>query len=183
LTKVTNKKELTQEKFADFLTWLNPDFNLAGEEYERLRFRLITFFSQRNCRFPDELADETINRIALKLSEITIENKMAYAFGIAKNVLLESYRKEKEFVNVEEVQLVAKEEEIKFEDKCLDKCLSELSGENRTLIINYFSENKSAKITLREKLSENLGITQANLRMRILRIKQTLKNCLVKCSA
>lgn len=183
MTKVTNKKELTQEKFADFLTWLNPDFDLAGEEYERLRFRLITFFAGRNCRFPDELADETINRIALKLSEITIENKMAYAFGIAKNVLLESYRKEKDFVNIDEVQIVANKEETKFEDKCLDKCLSELPNENRTLIINYFSENKSAKITLREKISENLGITQTNLRMKVVRIKQTLKKCLVKCSA
>src|SRR6185436_20366300 len=72
------KKEITSEAFASFLEWLSPDRDRAGEEYERLRFRLTTFFAQRHCRFPDELADETINRVILKSSEQQIENKLAY---------------------------------------------------------------------------------------------------------
>jgi DNA-directed RNA polymerase specialized sigma24 family protein len=182
LTKVKEKKELTKENFANFLAWLNPDSDLAGEEYERLRFRLTTFFSQRNCKFPEELADETINRVAIKISESTIENKMAFCYGVAKNVFLESLRKEKDFVNIDDVQIVEKKEEIDITSDCLDKCLGELSAENRTLILDYFSENKSAKITLRERLSENLGITQTNLRMKIVRIKKMLKSCLLECS-
>lgn len=84
------KKEVTTEKFTNFLAWLSPDGDSsAGEAYERLRFRLCTFFSQRHCRFSDELADETINRVILKISEENIENKLAYCYGVAKNVYRE----------------------------------------------------------------------------------------------
>ncbi len=182
MTKVEDKKELTQEKFAKFLNWLNPDLLIAGEEYERLRFRLTTFFSHRNCRFADELADETINRVTLKIHETIIENKLAFCYGVAKNVFLESLRKEKDFLNIDDVQIAEKKEESSFDSDCLDKCLGELSNENRTLILDYFSENKSAKISLRERLSESLGITQTNLRMKIVRIKKILKVCLMECS-
>jgi DNA-directed RNA polymerase specialized sigma24 family protein len=183
LPEVKATKEVTREKFDAFLRWLSVDENAAGEEYERLRFRLTTFFATRNCRFPEDLADETINRVIIKTVEIAVENKLAFCYGVAKNVFLESLRKEKNHVNIDDIEIAAKPVEPKFADKCLDKCLSELSLENRTLIIDYFSESKSAKITLREKISDKLGITQTNLRMKVVRIKQKLKKCLVECSA
>jgi len=52
-----------------------------------LRFRLCTFFSQRHCSFADELADETINRVILKVSEEKIESKIAFCYGVAKKYL------------------------------------------------------------------------------------------------
>src|ERR1044072_6221758 len=88
------KRELDAEAFASFLEWRTPDREAAGAAYESLRFRLCTFFSRRQCRFPDELADETINRIILKSRQQDIENKMAYCYGIARNVYLESTRRE-----------------------------------------------------------------------------------------
>lgn len=174
--------QITAEKFAKFLAWLSPDVDEAGEEYERLRFRLITFFAHRNCRFPEELADETLNRVTLKIGEEIIENKMAFCYGVAKNVFLESLRKEKEFLNIDDVQVAVKEKEDDFSNQCLDKCLQELTAENRTLILEYFSENKSAKISLREKISETLELSKTALRMKIVRIKQKLKSCLIECS-
>src|ERR1051326_334708 len=100
-------KELTQEKFVGFLEWLSPGGEGAGEEYERLRFRLCTFFSQRRCRFPDELADETINRVMLKAAEENIEHRLAYCYGVAKNVYRESLRKERHHLSIDEVTLAA----------------------------------------------------------------------------
>ncbi|MBX7170006.1 MAG: hypothetical protein K1X72_03540 [Pyrinomonadaceae bacterium] len=183
MPKDTAKKELTAERFAKFLAWLSPNADKAGEEYERLRFRLITFFAGRNCRFPEELADETINRVCLKIGDASIENKLAFCYGVAKNVFLESLRKEKDFLNVEELQIAVAEKVPDITNDCLESCLGELSIENRTLILDYFSENKSAKITLREKLSETLSLSKTALRMRVLRIKQTLRICLEKCAA
>ena len=87
-------KEITPEKFAGFLAWLAPDAETAGAEYERLQFRLINYFVNRNCRFADELAEETINRVILKIGLEKIENKMAFVYGFAKNIHLESLRKE-----------------------------------------------------------------------------------------
>ena len=176
-------KEITAEKFADFLAWLSPNADEAGEAYERLRFRLITFFAGRNCRFAEELADETINRVCLKIGDAIIENKFGFCYGVAKNVFLESLRKEKEFLNIDDVQIATKEKEEDFSSQCLDKCLQELNAENRTLILDYFSENKSAKITLREKISETLDMSKTALRMKIMRIKNKLRECLTQCSA
>jgi DNA-directed RNA polymerase specialized sigma24 family protein len=176
------KKEVTQENFANFLAWLSPDGESAGDEYERLRFRLCTFFSQRRCNFSDELADETINRVILKINEEKIENKLAYCYGVARNVYRESLRKERNHLDIDEVTLAAKSPpEQSFSGECLDKCLGELSPENRNLILDYFSEVKLAKIELHRRISEGLEMTQTALRMRVMRIKSKLKICVQEC--
>lgn len=176
------KKEVTPENFANFLAWLSPEDESAGEAYERLRFRLCTFFSQRRCSFSDELADETINRVILKINEETIENKLAYCYGVARNVYRESLRKERNHLDIEEVQIAAMAPfEQSFSGECLDKCLGELSAENRGLILDYFSEVKLAKIELHRRISEGLEMTQTALRMRVMRIKQKLKICVQEC--
>jgi DNA-directed RNA polymerase specialized sigma24 family protein len=178
------KKEVTREKFADFLEWLNPDPDLAGEEYERLRFRLCTFFSQRGSNRADELADETINRVILKASEEQIENKIGYFYGVAKNVFRESLRKERTHVDIDDVTIAAKApEEQSFSGECLDKCLAKLPAESRDLLLDYFSEAKQAKIDLHRRISAKLDMTQTALRMRVMRTKQKLKICVQDCMA
>ena len=183
MAKDQEAKEITAEKFANFLAWLNPKTDEAGADYERLRFRLITYFAGRNCRFPEDLADETINRVTLKINQVTIENKLGFCYGVAKNVLLESLRKEKDHLNIDEIQVAVKENQPQFSDHCLERCLQELSNENRKLILDYFSENKSAKITMRERVAETLEMSKGALRMKVMRIKQSLKKCLTECSA
>jgi DNA-directed RNA polymerase specialized sigma24 family protein len=179
-TKV--KQEVTREKFASFLDWLNPDRDLAGEEYERLRFRLCTFFSHRGCSFADELADETINRVILKISEERIENKSAYFYGVAKNVFRESLRKDRPHVDIDEVTIAAKPPvEQSLSEDCLDQCLNKLSSESRNLLLDYFSEAKLAKIQLHRRISESLATTQTALRMKVMRSKQKLKVCVQEC--
>ena len=176
------KKEVTREKFASFLEWLSPDNDSAGEEYERLRFRLCTFFSQRHCTFADELADETINRVILKSSEEKIENKLAYCYGVARNVYRESLRRERPHLDIEDVTIAAKApEEQTFSGECLDQCLEKLPPESRTLLLDYFSEAKLEKIQLHRRISEGLKTTQTALRMRVWRTKEKLKICVQEC--
>jgi len=183
LSNASLKKEVTQEKFARFLEWLSPNFERAGEEYERLRFRLCTFFSLRHCCFADELADETINRVILKSSEGKIENKAAYCFGVAKNVYRESLRKERIHLDIDEVTTLAAKppEEPSFSSECLDKCLDKLSPESKDLLLDYFSEAKLKKIELHRGISESLRMTQTALRMRVMRSKHKLKICIQEC--
>ena len=176
------KKEVTRESFEGFLDWLSPDRERAAEEYERLRFCLCRFFSQRQCRFADELADETINRVILKSSEEKIENKIGYCYGVARNVYRESLRKERSQVDIDEVTVAAKApEEPSFSRECLDKCLEKLSPDSRNLLLDYFSEAKLAKIELHRRISEGLKMTQTALRMRVMRTKQKLKICVQEC--
>lgn len=175
-------KAVTQERFASFLEWLSPGGEGAGEEYERLRFRLCTFFAQRRCRFPDELADETINRLVQKVAEEKIENRLAYCYGVARNVYRESLRKERQHVNVDEVTVAAQPPaERGVSEECLDKCLAELPAESQKMILDYFSEVRMAKVELRRRISEGFEMTQTALRMRVMRTKQKLKLCVQEC--
>ncbi len=174
--------EVTQEMFAGFLNWLCPGGEGAGEEYERLRFRLYTFFSRRRCRFPEELVDDTINRVMMKVAGENVENKLAYCYGVAKNVYRESLRKERKHLNIDEVTPAAPAPaEQSFSGECLERCLAELTPESRNLILDYFSEVKLAKIELHQRISESLQVTQTALRMRVMRIKQKLKICVKEC--
>lgn len=176
------KKELTREKFASFLEWLSPDRERAGEEYERLRFRLCTFFAQRQCSFSDELADETINRVILKVSEERIESKIAYCYGVAKNIYREWLRKQRTHLDIDEVTIAARPpEEPSFSNECLDECLGKLEPDSRKLLLDYFSEAKLAKIELHRRISESMKTTQTALRMRVMRSKQKLKVCVQEC--
>lgn len=176
------KNELTREKFSTFLEWLSPDMDRAAEEYERLRFRLCLFFSQRQCSFADELADDTINRVIQKASEEKIESKIAYCYGVAKNVYRESLRKRRDHLDVDELQIAAKApEEPTFPRECLDKCLEELPPESRDLLLDYFSESKLAKVELHQRISHSLKKTQTALRMQVMRAKKKVKTCVEQC--
>ena len=64
---------------------------------------------------------------------------------------------------------------------CLRACLQRLSSENRELILQYYSGEKSAKIDSRKKLSQRLGIPVNTLRMRALRIRENLQRCVENC--
>ena len=176
------KSELTRERFASFLEWLNPDRERAGEEYELLWFRLCTFFTQRRCSFADELADETINRVMLKVSEEKIESKIAYCYGVAKNIYREWLRKQRTHVDIDEVTIPARApEEPTLSSDCLDKCLKELSPETQSLLLEYFSEVKLAKIELHRRIAASMKMTQTALRMQVMRGKQKLKICVQEC--
>src|SRR5262249_39699376 len=60
--------ELTPEAFSKLLAELSPDPEVAGEKYEELRGQLIKFFEWRGSFFPDQRADETLNRVARKIA-------------------------------------------------------------------------------------------------------------------
>jgi DNA-directed RNA polymerase specialized sigma24 family protein len=175
-------QDITVERFSTFLAWLSPDVDLAAEEYERVRGTLYMFFANRRCSYADELADETINRVILKSSEETIENKLAYFYGVARNVYREFLRKQRVHLDIEEVTLPATQpDQPTFSRECLDKCLAELPAESQELMLDYFSEEESAKIRLRQQISARLKTTQTALRMRVSRTMRSLKNCVRDC--
>ena len=81
--------------FARLLARLNPDLDEAGQEYQRLRTRLVRFFDWRGATQPDECADETLDRLARKLEEAEVEvlDVQKYVYGIARLVHLEQRRR------------------------------------------------------------------------------------------
>lgn len=177
------KKELTPEEFKNFLDWLNPERERGGEAYEQLRSSLSIYFARRHCNYADELVDETINRVIRKIGE-PIENKMGFCYGVARNVYLESLRKERLHVDIDEVSVAAPpppEAEADFSHECLDKCLETLPPDNREVLLKYFSESRTEKIEMRQRISTSLRKTQTALRMQIVRMKKKLTTCVKQC--
>ena len=58
-----------QESFRRFLNWLDQGEDSRGEKYLEMRHRLSAYFERKNCLPADDLADETLSRVARRLEE------------------------------------------------------------------------------------------------------------------
>jgi DNA-directed RNA polymerase specialized sigma24 family protein len=176
--------ELTEEAFAKFLACLDPDPARAGEKYEALREALVKFLDWRGAPFPEELVDETFNRVTRKLEEgETIRDAPTYCHGVARLVFLQSLeRLGNKRVELEELSIIAVPEPdvTDVRRECLNHCLRQLPAENRELIIEYYRKDGRRKIDHRLSMAERLGIPLNALRSRAQRIRDKLERCIMR---
>jgi DNA-directed RNA polymerase specialized sigma24 family protein len=192
--KVEHKKDwtLTSGAFQRLLDWLDGSTDSSGEMYLEMRRRLADYFDRKNCTSPDELADETLNRVARRLEEegaIVSDAPAHYCYIVARFVFLESLRQQqpRESAETNDVRLAAppdsseekQENERRWE--CLEHCMAEMDTDNRQLIINYYRGEQREKIQNRRAMAERLGITLNALSIRACRIRTTLEHCIRKC--
>lgn len=189
---------LTQEAFDKLLSLLNPDRGQAGHDYETLRSKLITFFESHGCCSPEDHADISITRAAMKITEgVEISTTVrAFIFGVAKNVLHEYWRQAEklktlivplttdyhsgqgpEQINEAEDERTIYEQEL----ECLEGCIEKLSENNRELIIGYYQGDTSNKIKNRKAIARQLNLSMNSLRTKALRIRTKLEDCVTKC--
>ena len=174
-------KALRQEEFDRLLAWLDPDAERAGTNYEKIRWRLITILAARGCRIPEELADETIDRVARRVADIQdtyVGDKALYFLGVMNNVHHE-YLKRPALAEVSLAEDDSEEKERTY--SCLEKCLDRLAPNSRHMIERYYSADKRAKIDLRQRIAEEFGISISTLRLRALRIREKLQVCINQC--
>ena len=182
-TLVKQHRSVTQEEFDSLLLWLDADPERAGQRYVEIRQKLIRNLARRGCWEAEELADETMNRVAVKvvcgIGEGYVGDQAAYFCGVAHNVCLEWLKD----LNRDRLPMPPpdppEEKERCFD--CLESCLKQLDADDRNLIIEYYRDEKRAKIDHRKELSEKLGVTLNTLRMRAHRIKMVLQQCVGDC--
>jgi DNA-directed RNA polymerase specialized sigma24 family protein len=175
---------LTQDAFNLLLAQLDTDRHEAGNKYEALRRKLMKFFEWRGCSFSDDLADETINRVARNLETgEQIHHFAAYCVGTARHVFLESLRtrQREEALQAMPPSLPTSAEEPDLRHGCLERCLRELSQEDFKLIVQYYQEDKQARIKARRNLAAQLEIPLNALRIRTHRIRARLEGCVDQC--
>jgi RNA polymerase sigma factor (sigma-70 family) len=179
---------LTAGSFDLLLEWLDSDRSEAGKKYEEIRRRLIKVFTCRGCYEADDLADETINRVTAKLSDIVESysgDPALYFYGVAQKVHLEFMRKKAAFYEsteaLENLPVVEEKIEVEEEYQCLERCMGQLPSESRRLVLEYYENEKRAKIDHRKKLAEQLGIAVNALRIRAHRIRSQLQQCVQNC--
>jgi DNA-directed RNA polymerase specialized sigma24 family protein len=198
------ERVLTEHGFSRLLEWLDDGgADSKGEAYLEMRRRLVSYFDRRNRPSPDELADETLNRIARTLEEdgaIAVRPPARYCYVIARFVMLEDVRK-REHATVplesrrgtvlaivapgltgspgvqDDDEAAAKEQRL----GCLERCLDTLKPEQRALIVDYHRDARREKIDRRRDLAKQFGISMNALAIRACRIRDALETCVEVC--
>jgi DNA-directed RNA polymerase specialized sigma24 family protein len=193
------EQALTPLAFSRLLQWLDEGNDSQGETYLEMRRRLVCYFDRRNRPAPDELADETLNRVARTLEEsgsISIRPPARYCYVVARFVLLEDLRK-REHTHTRlgdppgqssspalDVTLDEPDEAATIREQrlaCLERCLEALKPDQRELILEYYRDARREKIERRRELANRLGITMNALAVRASRIRDTLEACVARC--
>ena len=165
-----------------------------------MRRRLSLYFDRKSCPSADDLADETLNRVARRLEEqggITDVVPARYCYITAKFVLLEHLRKAdhsqasldnapspSRFVSSLTAPS-AGDDEPEAKEKvfnCLELCLQKLPASDRGFILDYYQGERRAKIERRSELAVSLGLTMNALAIRACRIRNKLEACVRMCS-
>jgi DNA-directed RNA polymerase specialized sigma24 family protein len=174
-------RELTRESLDRLLDWLHPDREEAGHAYEKIRRKLIKIFTVRCCDCPEDLADETIDRVIAKVEKIADGyqgDPSLYFYGVARNVFRE-WSRIKRFSNQSPPQDPA--DSFQPELDCLDACMERLLPKNRKLLIEYYLEDGKAKIEHRKAIAARHTVEMNALRIRVHRIRSVVSECTTAC--
>lgn len=79
-TELKKNWTLTSDAFNRLLEWFDEGINSDGRNYLQMRERLVAYFDRKNCLTPDDLTDETLNRVARRLEESVIESETPAKF-------------------------------------------------------------------------------------------------------
>jgi DNA-directed RNA polymerase specialized sigma24 family protein len=172
--------ELSGETFERLLRWLAPDRDQAAIKYEEIRRRLTTIFISRGCVCSEELADKTIDRVAVLIGDLSEKyhgDPAPYFYGVAKKIYLEYQRKKP----LEIPPSPGDEQELELRYECLERCLGILTQGNRELIVSYYRPVKDGKDYHTGELAARFGMDSNALWVRVHRIRKKLHRCVSEC--
>jgi RNA polymerase sigma factor (sigma-70 family) len=173
------------QEFQKFLKWLDLDHETAIEKYFSIRNKLVKIFVVRGSIIADELADETIDRVMKKIDTIVSDyqgDPSLYFYGVAKKVFLETQRQPKSETLPDSFIADQKTPENQEENvECVEKCLKKLPENQQQIIVGYYSFEKGEKSKTRKKMAEKFGFSAESLRVRAMRIRETLQKCVFSC--
>ena len=184
----------TPETFRNFLRWLDEGTDSGGESYVEMRRRLVAYFQRKRCLAADDLADETLHRVARRLEQhgtITDTPPAKYCYITAKFIFLEDLREraavrsrlaDRPADAVSAGQLPGEAASKEMLLNCLDECLTQLAASERELILDYYRGERASKIERRRQLAQRLAITANALGLRASRIRDKLESCVKRCA-
>jgi len=184
---------LNRPAFESLLSSIDADPERAAQHYERLRQRLIIFFSGRRCPDPEERADDTLDRISRRIDEgEQIHDVTRFAYGVARLVLSESVKAVRRrdrlltWFATSNHPAVSEDRRALGSDgavECLRHCTNHLSPEDRDLILRYYESAGRDQQEERRQLAARLDVSPVALRLRAFRIRRALETCTRACLA
>ena len=199
---MASQSGLGEEAWEDLFNFLDPnratatapDRNRAAEERcaEILR-KLVFFFAGRRCPNPDDLAMETLLRVASKCRDVDVSmyaDRVGYFFGVARNVVHEEHRsgmRESRGLEafLQEISRTPADpdawKDAEAAQACLERCLATLPDPARHLILRYYASAGAAKISAHKALAAELTKSVNALRIEAHRIRKNLQQCVFDC--
>lgn len=184
------RRVLTQDNFDQLLGWLDTEREQAAIKYEAIRISLIKILTWRGCNNAEDLADETINRVADKvhlLRNTFVGDPAFYFYAVAKRLIKEEQRKLKVQVSLSEalgIMEFPSDPDEATDDalyECLASCLRDAGKKKEKMILSYYVGERQVKIANRKAMAEQLGIPLNALRVRMHRIRGSLETCIQNC--
>ena len=155
--------------------------------------KLVIFFAGRRCANPEDLAMETVLRVASKCREVDVSSyadRVGYFFGVARNVVHEQHRSGRRESKVlesflREVSGTAPDPDAwkraEAAQSCLERCVATLPDHARELILRYYSNEGAAKVAAHRALADEFGKSVNALRIEAHRIRKILQQCVFNC--
>lgn len=155
----------------------NPD--RAEQKYRELCQKLVRYFGWNRKSDPEDLAQETLKRGLSRLQQgqqITVENPERYFFGVARNLVRESWnaRKEEQFLG-QELELTLplfhnlnRGEQLVF----LKECLRDLPTDDLEMLMAYLDGDG-------DTWAREAGLQPTTVRSRIHRTRKRLERLTV----
>lgn len=174
---------ITSEQFEALLAWLDSDRESAGVKYEVIRSGLLRVFVSKGLNDAEDLVDETINRVILRLPDIKDNyhgEPVRYFHGVARNIIRETIRRKEIAMEVPTITVFS-DPIISGELECLDGCLRILPPEKSDLILDYYLYEGHDKIDHHKRMAAALGISHGALRGRAHHIRTDLEECVKQC--
>ncbi len=199
LSEQTRAWQATPESLARLLHWLDRGVDSQGQNYEEMRQRLVTYFDRKNCRTPDDLTDETLNRVMKWLEQNRKEEDAEPAkicYNTARFVFHEYLRRPEHAADdlnelpvarqpAEDPRVTAtlnEEEEAKEKRLgCLEQCSAKLPSEDREMIVQYYYGEQRVKLDNRKALAAERGMTANALSIKACRVRDKLRSCVTEC--
>jgi RNA polymerase sigma factor (sigma-70 family) len=200
MTSLPARAGLDAQSWDDLFNFLDPN-RLANSGADRdrvaearcleIRWKLVVFFSARGCPEGEDLAVDTLLRVAARCREVDVTgfgDRTGYFYGVARNVLREWRRREtaesehREVFRSELLRLPVADARSWAEQGLVQRhltlCLAALTDRARRLILSYYAEERGAKIEHHRAMAEAFGRSVNSLRIEVHRIRKTVRECL-----
>ncbi len=176
-------KTLTAESLNLLLAEFSEDKREAAAVYTNLRDSLVRFFALKGDSEPEAAADATLDRTAVKVAQQTpIDDIKKYSFGVARLIFLERLRlsqKEKNAAEDFHHETNKLSNDVVTDDfQFFRECFKSLPAKDKIFLQGYFTDAPYEKLTeLRRRLTEEVGVSVEQMRVKIFRLRKRLENC------
>jgi hypothetical protein len=193
-----NQASWERDLHAEFCAFLNSDrpeaglsadevVTARGKRYIELHAKLARLFAWRGCHESETLADRALERAEHKWAQRRDTGEeagsnvdpSAYVCGFVRFIFLE-WVAEQHKLALPVPPEGSGHDEAALE--CLDRCMNEvLEPEERKVILEYYCEEKRAKIDHRRTIAVRHNVSVNALRIECCRIRRQLRTCVIKC--